>query len=102
MGGKGTPIWNNTYDSIEDVLDPIGIFHSDPEGPTLNEQLQEQQRVQAPPEGIRAPDPKDAGKTALTAQAGNLKRKRASRTLFTGGQGVLDQPATASTTLLGV
>lgn len=31
----------------------------------------------------------------------DMARRRASRTLFTGGQGVLDRPSTTSNTLLG-
>lgn len=75
-----------------------GLGH---EGPELNDQLAEQQAAQS---GGRAktgpPSMADATTSGLGNQVRDLQRKRASRTLFTGARG-LDQPATASQTLLG-
>lgn len=48
-----------------------------------------------------APSLEDANAVAQQRIQEEAKRKRASQTLFTGGQGVLDRPTTASSVLLG-
>lgn len=79
----------------QQTLDAVGIKQ---EGPTLNEQLAQ---LGGPNEGLAPPNRASASNEALKAQRDNLRRVRASRTLFTGGQGVLDSGA-ASSVLLGI
>jgi len=108
---SGTPFANLT--ELEDPfgVDPIGrALHEavakglDPShsGPELNEQIQAQQKAQGT--DIGPPNKADANKAGLdfSKEEGRRRRAAASRTLFTGGQGVLDQPTTASNILLGV
>lgn len=65
----------------------------------LNRVLQNRAK---PPPGPSEPNPAQARLDALAGQADMLKKKRASQTLFTGGQGVLETAPSASNTLLGL
>jgi hypothetical protein len=65
------------------------------QGPTLNEQL-----AQLP----KGPEPTTREQVTtgeLKTEKDRLRRVRASQTLFTGSQGILERPSVASTTLLG-
>lgn len=55
-----------------------------------------------PLETVAPPATEDVKNQVLSEQKNDLQKKRASSTLFTGGQGVLDTAPTASTTLLGI
>ncbi len=48
-----------------------------------------------------AATPEEVAQDALNKERNDLKRKRASSTLFTGGAGTLDAPSVASSVLLG-
>lgn len=65
----------------------------------LNRLLQNKAK---PAPGPAEPNPDQAKLDALAGQSEMLKKKRASSTLFTGGQGVLETASSASSTLLGL
>lgn len=73
----------------------LGVNHSN--GTTQNDLFAQ---VKAPT-ALTPPKREDVEGGVIGDQVKDLQRRRASGTLFTGGQGVLDQPTTASTILLG-
>jgi hypothetical protein len=38
--GRGSPVKTGKFNSFEDFVDPLGVFHEDPRGPELNDQIQ--------------------------------------------------------------
>ena len=79
----------------QSVLKGLGVGTK---GPSLNEQLQAATAGEDPEKPSRSA----ANIDSLRLQRDSLARRRASRTLFTGGQGSLDQPSAASSVLLGL
>ncbi len=82
---------NSTGGKLENVIDPFSLVHD--RHPAVTETAQTT---------IQPPNRASATTAALGEQNRMWERRRASQTLFTGGQGVLDQPSTASSYLLGV
>ena len=74
----------------EQVFDWAGVGKQS--GPTLNQQLQEQQQNQAPPKvpGSTAPNRAEENVNAINQQQEDLKRRSASQVLLTSGQGARD------------
>jgi len=71
-------------------------------GDTQNDYIQRAQTgYKPPPKNGLLPDPADARRAAFDEAKNELRRRRAYQTLFTGGQGLLDQASTASNVLLG-
>lgn len=74
----------SAFDAVKNALNPGGNKAPDLATPTT-----------------KTPDPAAASTTALQNQLAREANGRATATFLTGGQGLLDQPTTTSTVLLG-
>ena len=95
--GSRVPIFSDAADALEQLINPT---------PTGVERVATAsdlfKRVKPPPESdVAAPSIEAAEVDAQKKIREEIRQRRASRTLFTGGAGVLDMAPTASQTLLG-
>lgn len=90
------PIGRALHTEVARIADPSS------NGTTLND-LTTQWQTNQDNQNAQLVPPKigDVQTQQLGAQQQDLRRRYASRTLFTGGQGLTDSPSTASTVLLG-
>lgn len=96
---------NDAGRGLGDIATSVGrLFGMSPKSNGSLNDLLKQHQANEDSKNMRLQPPawSTASLGATYGQLQDLGRKRASRTLLTGGQGVLDQPSTASSVLLGV
>jgi hypothetical protein len=104
------PFDPNNYRNVLDFVDPTGFSRN--AGYALPKDVADEAMnlLTPPPDAsgdpaqtsVPEPSRPAAQNTALDEQRKTIRKRAASRTLFSGGQGSLDTPTTASSVLLGV